>query len=442
MIQRVLFPRSLSLNALPLCAAFAIFTSQTVAAPQFQDARAMAMGGVGVAAARPAAASFYNPALLSTSQAEKSDGFGMLLPSLSVMANDEHELIDTVDDFETDFLDPFEASIDNLEATILAAGNVNAALDQFERDTERLHDELTRINNDQAIIDAGLGLSFSIPGQSLGVGVFADSAARVGAALQYRDADTLQTTIDQARQAVIDNDPSLITYSDGDLTSSVRAIGVAKSEVGLSLSHNFDLGTHQVALGVSPKIVNYRVYDLSYDVDIFDDLDEEKLKDSEESETVFNFDIGLAGYLDQDQRWLAGLAIKDVIPQSLTTKDSQIEGGALIVSGVEIDLNPLATAAISYAGDSYIVAADVQLTRTKATFTEDDEQYIGIGAEYDLFESAQFRLGTRYNLAGSSDPVFTTGLGLTVLGASLELAALSSADANNLGLSFQIGSTF
>lgn len=81
--------------------------------PRFLDARAFAMGGVGVTAARPAAASFYNPALLAVAQKEKANSFGMLLPSISLIARDEEELIDTVDDFEKDFIDPFDAAVNN-----------------------------------------------------------------------------------------------------------------------------------------------------------------------------------------------------------------------------------------------------------------------------------------------------------------------------------------
>jgi len=423
-------------------------SGQLLAAPHFTDARALAMGGVGVTAARPAAASFYNPALLAVKQKTKSDGFGMLLPSVSVVANDEHELIDTVDDFDTDFLDPFENSLDDLDQAITGLGttstitDVNNALSALEANTNKLDGELVRIDRDQAIIDVGLGVSFQVPGEDLGVGFFASSAARIGAALEYRDSQLLQDTIQDARDAVTGLNPSLITYTEGDLQASVRAVGVANSEVGLSFAHNFDIAGHHYAIGVSPKLVNYRVYDISYDVDGFDDIDEQLLEDSKESKTAFNFDIGIASYLDRDNRWLVGFSVLNVIPQDLKTKDSQVVGGSIQVTGVTVDMEPVATAGISYAGDSYIVAADLQLTQVKATFTEDDQQYIGIGAEYDLFESAQFRIGTRYNLAGSSDPIITTGIGVTALGASFELAALGSTDANTLGLSLQIGSTF
>ncbi|WP_231878881.1 conjugal transfer protein TraF, partial [Oleiphilus sp. HI0125] len=95
------------------------FAAQAFAgAPNFIDSRAMAMGGVGVASARPAAAGFFNPALLAVKQPEKRDGFGMLLPSVNAIASDEAELRDVVDDFDDDFIKPFEGAITDVENNI------------------------------------------------------------------------------------------------------------------------------------------------------------------------------------------------------------------------------------------------------------------------------------------------------------------------------------
>jgi len=109
---------------------------------------------------------------------------------------------------------------------------------------------------------------------------------------------------------------------------------------------------------------------------------------------------------------------------------------------LELELNPTITAGISYQGESYIVATDVQLTEAKEVLNEGDTQYWGVGAEYDLAETFQLRAGAKHNLAESEDLIYTAGFGFTILGATLELAALSTSDTNTAGASLQLGATF
>lgn len=409
-------------------------THVTAGAPNFLDSRAFAMGGVGVASARPAAASFYNPAMLAVKQTSKSDGFGLILPSVAVVATDEDELIDEIDDFEDDFLTPFENSIETLKTDL-----GSAAVAEFNTRTDALDNKLNALNNDNAIVDIGAGLSVQVPGQTLGVGVFVSGNARVSATIGYNDSALLNQFRTDVNQAVTDGDPTIdLGYLEGDLQSNVRAIGAATSQVGVTFAHNFELGGRDIALGISPKMVDFRVYDYSADVENFEADD---LKDTKKSDTAINFDLGMATYLDDDKRWLFGLSVLNVLKQDLKTDGRVIAGATPIsVSGLTVELEPTTTAGVSYSGLNYVVAVDLELTESKAVYLEDDRQFVGIGAEYDLFETAQFRIGARHNLAGSSDPILTTGFGLTLLGASVELAAMGNS--NTLGASFQVGSTF
>lgn len=451
-------PSNYSKLALAASISSAVFTSISTpalaAGPGFMDSRAFAMGGVGVASARPAAASFYNPALLAIQEREKANDFGMLIPSVMVQAFDEDELVDKVDDFEDDFLKPFEDSLKALEdPTFTNEAEARAAGQDFVDKSRALQGELVDIDEDGVVADVGVGMSIQIPSKSFAVGFFATGNARLATQINYEDNARIDGYITDVENII---DPSAgltpaqiiaqlnaldIDYdSDDTLDSNVRVVGSAQSQVGLSFASNFEIAGYDVAVGISPKMVNQIAYDYTSRVEDFefDDADE-----SEVDETEFNFDLGFATYLDGGRRWMAGLSVLNVIPQDITTTPGAGKTvNQALPEAIKIEIEPRVIAGLSYSGDSYIVGADIDLTEGKAVFNEDDTQFVGLGAEYDLFETVQFRLGARHNLAGSGDPIVTTGFGFTVFGASLELAALSSTDSNTMGASVQLGATF
>lgn len=425
-------------------------TSSTVAfagAPTFSDARSLAMGGVGVTAARPVAAGFFNPALLAVKQPEKRDGFGMILPSVNAIASDEDELRDVVDDFEDDFITPFETAINTLETSIGGSGQAAAQADLADK-TQALNNELASIDQDQARVDLGLGFSAMVPSQSFGAGIFVSGSARVAGQLSYKDGQTLTDLEDLLRNTSISTIDDVYSFYDltndaDQLESTVRAVGSAYSQVGLAMSHNFRLGGHDYALGLSPKMVDLRAYDYVTSAGNFEGDD---LSDTKVSESKFNFDLGIASFVDARERVLVGLSVINVLPMDITTKPNfdrtNLPPSTPLPQGIEIEIKPTVTAGVSYQGDSYEVATDLQLTKTEEFFGEGDTQYWGLGAEYDLFEVFQVRAGARYNIAESEGVVFTAGFGLQVVGVTFELAALSDTDSNTVGVGTQLGVTF
>lgn len=421
----------MKLKHLSIAVALAAVSAPSFAgAPNFIDARAAAMGGVGVVTARPRAASFFNPALLAVKQPEKSDSFGMLTPSLMAFADDEDELVDTIDAFEDDFVDPFEAAIDAMEA-VPSPGN---AAEIVTRATA-LNEELGRINNDQATVDIGAGISFAIPSRTFAVGLFTSASARINLSLQYRDEQLLEDIILDAENDVVP------VYNEGDLQSSVRAIGAGTSQAGISLATSFELGGYDIAVGLSPKIVDFRAYDYAADVD---DFEEDDLEDTEISDKGTNFDIGAAMYLDDTKNWLLGLSVQNLQSRKITTPGSVISAStnnpAILVPGITLELQPTIMTGISYSTENFVVAADLQLNETDGFHTVDDTQMAGLGMEYDIGEMLQLRAGVRHNLAGSGDPVFTAGLGLDLWGATIEVAGMGNSTA--MGAAIQIGAMF
>ncbi|GAA6134111.1 conjugal transfer protein TraF [Oceaniserpentilla sp. 4NH20-0058] len=105
-----------------LGAAIAVASAQQAVAVPFapSDARAMGMGGVGVASSEIASAPRYNPALLANTR--EDDHFGLKFPQFSVIVADDDGFIDSVEAFDEE--DEFgNSNIDNLSAALDAANN-------------------------------------------------------------------------------------------------------------------------------------------------------------------------------------------------------------------------------------------------------------------------------------------------------------------------------
>jgi hypothetical protein len=105
-------------NKILLGVAISIAAMQTAAVPFAPtDARAMAMGGTGVASAKTVHAVQFNPSLLSS--AHESDDFGLLLPQIGGYFSDEDEFIDSAEKFvDDDFVSAFDTAITNITTPI------------------------------------------------------------------------------------------------------------------------------------------------------------------------------------------------------------------------------------------------------------------------------------------------------------------------------------
>ena len=123
-------------NKILLGVAISIASLQVAAVPFAPtDARAMAMGGTGVASAKTVHAVQFNPSLLSN--AGEDDDFGVLLQGGGYVA-DEDEFIDSADDFiDADYVDGFEGAIDNITTPI---DNIQAQITTIDNNADESGD--------------------------------------------------------------------------------------------------------------------------------------------------------------------------------------------------------------------------------------------------------------------------------------------------------------
>ena len=405
----------MKLKHLALSTGIILANSQLVsAAPNtFQDARSFAMGGTGVAASSPAAASFHNPALLAIKHEEKHDGFGIIFPSVNVKAADDEEVVDQIDNLQ-DEIDKFNDLTD---------------LDEIQASAAHLSTLFSNLDNDTVRADIGTGTAIVIPGDNFAMSVFIDGTAKA-TVRSFIDDDDIKLLNDIASGALPPED-----LDELNLKSKAVAIAGSIGEVGISIATAFDIGENTLTIGASPKYMSLITYEYTANISSFDD-DDLDADDYETSDSTFNMDLGVAYQFGNDGQWIAGLSIRNIIPADLKTK-----------SGISMDVDPQASVGIAYTRDMFTLTGDLDLTENKAFGFEDDNQFASIGAEFDLADIAQARIGVRHNFGGSNGSEgieegtqLTAGLGFSPFGIHLELSGLMSD--TEYGAAAEIGFTF
>ncbi|OOF34739.1 conjugal transfer protein TraF [Salinivibrio costicola] len=369
-----------------LVVALAACSTSALAATNPTDARANAMGGVGVASGDYLSAGFHNPALAAL---DPDSAFGVLIPYIGAEARDPDELIDGLDD-------------------------VADAFDQ--QDATKIESSLRAVQGDKAYVNAGVGAAVGIPTGSISATLYTSGLIE-GAVL---------TDIDP-------NDFGLTSNPNSNATILAAGIG----ELGVALATNLDIAGQRVAVGVTPKLQRITTYNYGVSVDAYDsdDWDDSRYR---EEENAFNLDLGAVW---QSGPYRVGLAGKNLVSQDVDTVTIKRTGNRFTY-----ELEPQFTLGSAFVSDFVTVAADLDLNKKsgfKGTLNvDDDTQFFRVGAEFDAFGHAQLRTGYRADLEDNVDNAFTLGLGLSPFGvANLDIAA-SIIDSNSYGGSAQLAFTF
>lgn len=369
-----------------LVVALAACSTSALAATNPTDARANAMGGVGVASGDYLSAGFHNPALAAL---DPDSAFGVLIPYIGAEARDPDELIDGLDD-------------------------VADAFDQ--QDATKIESSLRAVQGDKAYVNAGVGAAVGIPTGSISATLYTSGLIE-GAVLPDIDTNDFNVT------------------SDPNSNATILAAGIG--ELGVALATNLDIAGQRVAVGVTPKLQRITTYNYGVAVDDYDtdDWDDSRYR---EEENAFNLDLGAVW---QSGPYRVGLAGKNLVSQDVDTVTSTITDNRFTY-----ELEPQFTLGSAFVSDFVTVAADLDLNKKsgfKGTLNvDDDTQFFRVGAEFDAFGHAQLRTGYRADLEDNVDNAFTLGLGLSPFGvANLDIAA-SIIDSNSYGGSAQLAFTF
>jgi len=382
------------------------------------DPRSIAMGGVGVAMGNAATAPFFNPAALSVTDA--GDDFTADFPIVGGRIYDPDGLVTGIQDFkDEDLLTKLQNATNNTDRKtytdlLLTDDDVGFAA----------------VANKPLMGEFGAGIVIGIPSKQYGAAFVASSWASGGGVGTYTEHD--QQALQAISTACGNDDPSCATLvSDFNSDSTVDIRGVSLTEIGVSLSREFNMQGMPIALGITPKYVGVITFDYSSAVNEADTGDMQA-SDYIYETSSFNIDVGAAR--DFGNGWRAGAVIKNLIPQEYD----------LVQNGVTqedtVKLNPQARVGASYEQGWFTVGADLDLTENEAVGFEDNTRYLALGAEMNAADWAQLRVGYRADLVNSDRSVVSAGFGLSPFGMHFDLGV--AANSSELGAAAQLGFRF
>ncbi|WP_165313887.1 conjugal transfer protein TraF [Vibrio ziniensis] len=356
-------------------------TPSVFAANYAIEARGDAMGGVGVVSGNFLTAPFYNPALIAIYR--RNDDVGMILPSIGISYNDQNNMVDNLDTV-TDILD--------------------------SQDLSRIDELQTAMDNlDGSILNAEIGgvVAFAIPNQFISANVYGKAFTETFVNPQIANtcsnpSNTAECTAEKAEN------------------STVNAVSVAVTELGISLGkYQTFMGQH-MAFGITPKL--QRVYTYVYeaslaDYNIFD------VAENGTGKTVFNLDAGALWFYGP---FRVGMTANNLISRDIETKTipSSISGNPDI--SYQYEMRPQYTVGAGIVADYFTLSVDYDLNEKKryAAF-DDNTQMIRIGGEVDLLRQLKLRAGYYRNLAyENTEGTLTAGVGISPLNLfQLDIAA-------------------
>lgn len=395
------------LSVVTLAVSFGVVT-QAGAANTWAEARSDAMGGTGVASASYGSGVLINPALLA--KAKPEDNVTVILPSVRAQISDKDNLQDEIDDI-SDKVDYYDNVIDNLTFAQFIT-NPTGTINQVRGAATDLADELEFLDGKTARANAGAGIAVSIPNDVLSFAFVAKAYAhaRVSSNIDQQDIDYLrgdQILVDAGLTALGSN--SDIITRNLNSTASGRAAIV--SDYGVAVARQFQFGDVPVSVGVTPKL--QKTWLFNYTTSIYDyDSSDFNSSRYRNDDTGFNVDAGIAA--DFGDNWTVGLSGQNLISRDIDTKDIQIRNGRTGEVRNYKDtyqISPVVTAGLAWHTDLVTLSADGDLTETKGFKSEEDSQYVGVGAEVRPLDWLAVRAGYRADVKGDDSNVATAGIG-------------------------------
>lgn len=401
------------LSVVTLAVSFGVVT-QAGAANTWAEARSDAMGGTGVASASYGSGVLINPALLA--KAKPDDNVTIILPSVQAQISDKDNLQDEIDEI-SDKVDYYDDVIDSLTTAQIIA-NPLGTIDQFQGAAGDLADELDFLNGKTARAHAAAGIAVSIPNDVLSFAFVtkAYAHARVSSAIDQQDISYLRSIQNSdvvaagvALNAALSPDGADEITQNLNSTASGRAAIV--SDYGVAVARQFQFGDVPVSIGVTPKL--QKTWLFNYTTSIYDyDSSDFNSSRYRNDDTGFNVDAGIAA--DFGDNLTVGLSGQNLISRDIDTKDIQIRNGRTGEVRNYKDtyqISPVVTAGLAWHTDLVTLSADGDLTATKGFKSEEDSQYVGVGAEVRPLDWLAVRAGYRADVKGDDSNVATAGIG-------------------------------
>ncbi|HYW02954.1 MAG TPA: conjugal transfer protein TraF [Gammaproteobacteria bacterium] len=395
-----------------------LVTLMTLAAPASAlpfgsfSPRAQAMGGAVVASGTANDAAFGNPALLAARQ--RHDHFALAFPIVTAEAANARDFRDK--------LDAVQSAYDRVNSTIQACSGGStcsgSARSAAVSALQRLDSSLAAIDGEPVEGDLFAGFSAGVPGSTAGVALFVDSRIVGDAVAHYDSRDRTQI---QAAESSIQSTGTTPVNPANNVYSSGVFRGAMVTEAGLAMAHRF--GT--LSVGISPKLQRVQTIDYTAAID-----NASFNRKTATSSTNANLDAGVVDQLGRN--WRVGVVGKNLVSHTYTTD-----------AGNRIHLRPSYRVGVARSKGWLTLAADYDLSTNRSVGgLGGDTRFLSLGAEFNVLDTLQLRVGVKDNTASGATfkHAITGGVGLRVLGAHIDLAAMKGG--RELGAALQAGFSF
>ncbi|HEY7773325.1 MAG TPA: conjugal transfer protein TraF [Marinagarivorans sp.] len=431
-------------KALPLLTALlaSVFGNQSALAGTFgiYDSRSQAMGGAAVAVGSTGMAAGHNPALLGLyDEDEDTTNNGryylpFIVGNLSQVAIDGLELLD--DELDIAF-DNALNSYNSDPQPELARTASDAAL--------ALEEGLTGIANKDIYFSAFIPIiAVAEPAKKGGGGFYLGSRIEGGGRSTIPDDDIalfedyvqaldnvaqggywadVHPELFNAEEGYTDFDPPPLNDPFDQIDSRADLRGLIINEVAVAGALGFDRDNLRVAVGVTPKVMQVRVFDESREVS----SDRLEVENSTKPYLMFNADIGVV--VEFESGWRLAYVGKDLLRRTFTSNTS---------ARIELDTKHRMGAA--YIQPNWQIGVDYDMQANLPVATEKAGQFLSFGGEYTVFERFAFRAGYRYDTDSHIAATTSFGVGASWASAELSLSYVTSKDEQ--GAALQLGFAF
>ena len=412
---------------LAVCYASALFvvSSQALALPfGAMDPYSFSMGGTGVASGTSANAGNYNPALLATF--ERDDRYSMQLP-LGIRKYDQDKVHDDLAGYQDRLLEyNYNTALNNFKLASADDDNVDLSdeLGAVEEHGIELFTQLSRLGEKPMHREFLGGVVVGIPHDKVAMSLIVDVRVVGGAVINVtdNDLDELERVINAANQGTLS---SAETFDSSQFTSAMNGRGVTMTEFKLAMAQERKFLGYEMAVGVTPKYIKATTFDYATPGNL-DSADFDSSLGQWDSDAI-DVDVGVAKRYGSG--WSTGFTITNLIGQKYDT-----------VLGNQIKVNPQARLGVSHSTQWTLVAIDLDLNEANAVGFHSATQYVAIGAELDVFDMVDLRIGYRHNMSDTATSLATTGIGMEVFGAQLDMAL--GANEDEIAVSAQLGFSF
>jgi len=389
-----------------LMSVLALFSAQVSALPFSPiEPRSFALGGTGVSSGSNANAGFLNPALLAVN--ERDEALVLHAPILGYRYFDKQNVMDSLANYQRIGA---ESAYDTALNDFNNAININESLVNIGGWANVMRTRIPDLANKAVQQEFMAAAVVGIPHEKLNMTFSLSSRVLGGGVVDIADSDL--TELDRIIKAA--GDASLLSgelFDSRAFASRFRGRGLSTTELALSMARQYSFAGHDIAVGVTPKYIQATSFDYATYIDAADyetDL-------NEKSHSAFDVDVGAAK--SYGNGWSTGVAIKNLIGQKYQTS-----------LGNEIRIKPQARIGISHAMKWVAVAVDMDLNKSQSLGFDSETQYLGIGAELNVFDMSTIRIGYRSNMSDVDTSLATVGLGIKVYGVQVDLAAGANED--------------